>query len=85
MLWSEYQGIDSMHLLSGNMPSCGGKRASIRTYECMGIRMDGRSMETIIFDQDVCKYVRVTTITIFDQVYITGHNFITTNRIGVGY
>ena len=51
----------------------------------MGIQADGRSTETILFDQDVVKYVRVTIITIFDQVYITDHNFITTFRIGVDY
>ena len=51
----------------------------------MDVQMYGRAMENIIFDWDVSKYVIVTTITIFDQVYGTGHNFITTDRMGVGY
>ena len=51
----------------------------------MGVRMDGRCIETIIFDRDLRKYIRVTTITIFYKVYVTDHNFITTDRIGVVY
>ena len=84
MLRSEYQGINDMEWVSGNIPAFL-EVASIWTYERMGIQADGRSTETILFDQDVVKYVRVTIITIFDQVYITDHNFITTFRIGVDY
>ena len=40
----------------------------------MGVRKDDRATETIIFYQDVHKYVRVTEIMIFDQVYITDYN-----------
>ena len=65
MIWREYQGIDQSVL----------KRAFIRTDKRMGVRKDERSTETIIFDQGVCKYVRVTVIMTFDQVYVTGHNY----------
>ena len=51
----------------------------------MGVWTDGRATEIIIFDQDVHKYVRVTTIMISGQVYVTNHNFITTDRRVVGY
>ena len=54
-------------------------------YGRMGVRADGRATETIIFERDVRKYVRVTAIMIFDQFYITDHKFVTTERIGVGY
>ena len=64
MLWDEYRGIEQ--LVS--------KREFIRMYELMGVRTDGRAIETIIFDQGVCKYVRVIVIMIFDQVYVTDHN-----------
>ena len=50
------------------------ERAFIWTYECMGVRMDDRATKTIIFDQGVRKYVRVTAIMIFHQVYVTNHN-----------
>ena len=46
---------------------------------------DGRGTDTIIFDRGIRKYIRVTTINIFDQIYVTDHNFITTKIIGVGY
>ena len=93
VVW-KYAHVDAMELLSRNR--CYGvsieeyaslccKGAFIRTYKNMGIQKDGRSTETIICDQYVRKYVRVTTIMIFDQVYITDNNFITTDRIGVGY
>ena len=57
----------------------------IQKYERMGVRMYVRAMETRIFNRDVRKYVRVTTIMIFDKVYVTNHSFIKTERIGVGY
>ena len=57
MLWSEYQGIEQIVL----------KMSFIWTYERIGVRMDDRSTETLIFDQGVLKYVRITAIIIFDQ------------------
>ena len=57
----------------------------MRTYERMVAMTNVRATETIIFYQDVHKYVRVTAIMIFDQVYVTDQNFITTEIIGVGY
>ena len=42
-----------------------------------------RATESIIFDQDVQMYVRVTTTVIFVQDYVTDHNFITAEIIGV--
>ena len=65
MLWSEYQVIDQLVF----------KRDFIWTYERMGVQMDERSTETIIFDQDVRKYFRVTAIMTSDQVYVTDHNY----------
>ena len=47
------------------------KTALMRTYERMGARTDDRATETITFDRGVHKYVRVTEIMIFDQVYVT--------------
>ena len=64
MLCSEYQGIDQLVL----------KRAIIWTYKNMGVWTDDRSTETIIFDQGVRKYVRVTATVIFDQVYVSDYN-----------
>ena len=61
------------------------ERFFIKMYEPMGVRTDDRSTETIIFDQGVRKYVSVTKITIFDQVYVTDHNFIINDRIREGY
>ena len=75
LLWSEYQKIDQLVL----------KRPYIRTYERMDVRTYAGATENIIFDQGVQKYFRVTTTVVFDQFYISGHNFITTDRIGVGY
>ena len=57
MLWSEYQGIEQLVL----------KMSFIWTYERIGVRTDDRSTETLIFDQGVLKYVRITAIIIFDQ------------------
>ena len=64
MLWGKYRGIDQ--LVS--------KREYIHTYDLMGVRKDGRAIKTIFFDQGVRKYVRVTVIMIFYQVYVTDHN-----------
>ena len=64
MLYSEYRGI-YQNLL---------KRPLMRTYERMGVRKDYRSTKTTIFDPGVRKYVRVTEIMIFDQVYVTDYN-----------
>ena len=50
------------------------ERSFIQTYNHMGVRTDGRAIETIIFDLDVHKYVIVTTFTIFEQAYVTDHN-----------
>ena len=44
-------------------------------YKCMGVRTDERATETIIFDRGVRKYVRVTAIMTFDQVYVTDNNY----------
>ena len=41
----------------------------------MGIRKYERSTKTIIFDQGVRKYVMVTAIMTFEQVYIHNHNY----------
>ena len=41
----------------------------------MGVQMDERATETIIFDRGVRKYVRVSAIMNFDQVYIADHEF----------
>ena len=65
MIRSEYRGIDKLVL----------ERAFIQTYQCMGVWTYGRANETIIFDQGVRKYVRVTLIMTFDQVYVTNHNY----------
>ena len=51
----------------------------------MDAYMDGRSTKTILFDRGVHKYVIVTAIMIFDQVYVTDHNFVMNKRIGLGY
>ena len=60
------------------------KRAFIRMYKVMDKHMYVRGTKTIIFDQGVQKYTRVTATVIFDQFYVTEHNFIKTDRIGVG-
>ena len=57
MILSDYQGIYQLVL----------KRAFIRTYNNIGVQMDARATETIIFDQGVRKYVIVTAIMIFDR------------------
>ena len=44
-----------------------------------------RSTKTIIFELGVCTYVRVATTIIFDQDYVTEHNFIMNDIIDVGY
>ena len=64
MLWSEYLGIDQLVL----------KKAFIWMYERMSLGKDDSATETIIFNQGVCTYFRVTAVMIFDQVYITDHN-----------
>ena len=64
MICSEYQGID--RLVS--------KRAFIRTYKHIGVHMDDRATKTIIFDQGICKNVRVTAIMIFYQVWVTDYS-----------
>ena len=40
----------------------------------MGVYTDYKETKTIIFYQGVHKYVIVTEIVIFDQVYVTGYN-----------
>ena len=64
MLWSEYLGIDQLVL----------KKSFIHMYEHMSLRTDDSAIETIIFDQGVCKYIRVAAVIILDQVYVTYHN-----------
>ena len=51
------------------------KKGFKRTYKRMFVRTDERATKTIIFYQDVRKYVRVTAIMTFDQVYVTDHNY----------
>ena len=63
MMWSENRGIYQLVL----------KRTLIRTHDRMCIRTYERDIEDIIFDQGVRKYVRVTAIVIFKQVYVTEH------------
>ena len=65
MLWSEYKGIDQLVL----------NRDFIRTYKRMGVQTDERSTKTRSFDQCVRKYIIVTTIMNFDEVYVTDHNY----------
>ena len=65
MLWSGYRGKYQIAL----------KKSFIQTYERMVVQMDDRATENIIFDQGVRKYVRVTLIMTFDQVYVTNHNY----------
>ena len=93
LVW-KYAHVDYMELVSRNRfygvsieeyASLCWKRDFIQTYGRMGVWTDSRATETIIFDRDIREYVRVTIITIFDQVYVTEHTFITTYRIGVGY
>ena len=57
----------------------------MRTYKRMYIRAYIRATETIVFNRGVHMYFRVTATVIFDQYYVTNHNFITTDIIGVGY
>ena len=64
MLLSDYQGKDQIFL----------KRAFIRKYKRTGLRMDDRANKTIIFDWGIHKYVKVTEIMTFGQVYVTDHN-----------
>ena len=40
----------------------------------MGVHTDDRVIKNIIFDRGLRKYVRVTAIMVFDQVYISNHN-----------
>ena len=47
----------------------GVKKAFIQSYELMGVKTHERATETIIFEQSMCKYVRVNKITTFDRVY----------------
>ena len=65
IIWSDYRGMDQLVL----------KKVSIHRYKPMGVHTDDRSTETIIFERCVPKYVRVTAIMTFDQVYVTDHNY----------
>ena len=75
---------DDMERVLNDIPS-GVEKAFIRMHKRMDAQTYVRSTETVIFDQGVRKYVRFTAAMIFDKVYVTDHNFITTDRIGLLY
>ena len=51
------------------------EKAFIQTYDCMGVRTDEISTETIIFDRGVREYVRVNDYDLWPGFCVTEHDY----------
>ena len=67
IIWEEYSNRRAPIMICSYI-CYGVKKALIQTYYYMGIGIDERSTETIIFDRGVRKYVRVNAIITYHQV-----------------